>query len=180
VFEGSAGSAASSLTLFDIVAGVFSLANATFVDWNHAGDSISIIEQHGGETIIGSSESDLIYAGGGGDTETGGGGANGFMFDDSTDIGNTITDFSAAQGDFIGVNHNGAGFSALGLSAGEALPAADFTVGTKAVGTNAQFIWNSKTSTLSFDPDGTGSDPTVQIATLTGVTSLTASNIHVY
>ena len=139
LFEGSTGTAASHIS-FDSTATTFSLANALFSNWASTHSSILIYDAQAGATIVGSSQNETIY-GASGDTLTGGAGVNGFMFAAAPTSQETINDFSAAQGDYIGISHTG--FSALGLTAGEALPNADFTVGSAAVGTNAQFVWNS-------------------------------------
>ena len=44
---------------------------------------------------------------------------------------------------------------------------------------HAQFLYNTTTKVLSFDADGTGAGQAVEIATLTGVTSLAETNIVV-
>ena len=112
----------------------------------------------------------------GADTLTGGGGADKFEYAAASEGGDTITDFSAAQGDTIYVSHAFGG----GLAASGSPTAAEFVLGTAATSANGQFLWNSATSTLSWDPDGTGSAAAVKIATLTGVTTLTAANISLF
>jgi hypothetical protein len=157
LFEGSTGTTASHLA-FDTTASSFSLANALFSNWASTHSTILIDDTTANATITGSSV-----------------GANYFYFNAPSVGEATVTDFSAAQGDFIGVSH--IGFAALGLSAGQVLPAADFTVGPGPVGTNAQFVWNS--GVLSYAASGT-SGTEVALAALTGVTTLTASNIHIF
>jgi hypothetical protein len=50
--------------------------------------------------------------------------------------------------------------------------------GSAATAAFGQFLWNSATSTLSWDSDGTGSQAPTVIATLTGVTTLHAASIR--
>jgi hypothetical protein len=42
-----------------------------------------------------------------------------------------------------------------------------------------QFLWNESSSTLSFDPDGTGARSAITIATLNGVHGLASSDIWI-
>jgi hypothetical protein len=43
----------------------------------------------------------------------------------------------------------------------------------------AQFVFDVATHSLSFDPDGLGTAPPVFVATLTGLTTLSASDIWI-
>ena len=72
------------------------------------------------------------------------------------------------------ISHTGFGG---GLPASGALDAAHFVNGAAANAAHAQFLWDSATSTLFWDSDGTGAAAPVKIATLTGVTTLAASSI---
>jgi Ca2+-binding RTX toxin-like protein len=128
----------------------------------------------GDDVIVGGTGNDAIFGGAGADTLTGGGGANQFSYNAPSEGGDTITDFSAVQGDLITVLHSGFGG---GLVAGK-LPAADFALNapTAAIG---QFVWIGASSALYWDPDGTGPEAATLIATLQNVTTFAASGIKV-
>ena len=145
---------------------------------DNAGDVL-----HGGagvDTMTGGSGSDVLYGGTGSDVMTGGGGADQFSYLAAAEGGDIITDFSAAQGDVISVYHAGAGFGGGGLPSSGVLPSSHFVNGTAATAATGQFLWNSATSTLSWDIDGTGSKAAVVIATLTGVKTFLANNIDLF
>ena len=128
----------------------------------------------GNDSLTGGSGNDYLCGGAGADTLTGGAGADRFVYASASEGGDTITDFSVAQGDLISISHTGFGG---GLPASGALPAADLVNGTTATLATGQFLWNSASSTLSWDSDGTGAGAAVTIAKLTGVTTLSASSI---
>ena len=72
-----------------------------------------------------------------------------------------------------------AGFGG-GLAASGSPTAAQFVNGAMPTAAHGEFLWNSSTHTLSWDPDGTGAAAAVKIATLTGVTTLTAASILLF
>jgi len=51
-----------------------------------------------------------------------------------------------------------------------------FTVGTAAVGTSAQFIWDPAGNTLYWDHDGNGGDAAIAIATFLGSPTIDATD----
>ena len=57
----------------------------------------------GNDVINGGSGDDTLFGGAGADTLTGGLGADSFVFTDPADAGDTITDFSLAEGDWIDI-----------------------------------------------------------------------------
>jgi Ca2+-binding RTX toxin-like protein len=126
----------------------------------------------GADTIAGGSCSDTLYGGAGVYGMTGGGGADRFGYLGASDGGDTITDFSTAQGEGFSISHTGFGG---GRAASGSPTGSQFVTGSAA---NGQFIWNPASSTLSWDSDGTGSAQAQNIATLNGVTTLTAASIH--
>jgi Ca2+-binding RTX toxin-like protein len=131
--------------------------------------------QAGSDMITGGTGKDYIYGGAGADILTGGAAADQFYYAAPGDGGDTITDFSHAQGDTILISHTGFGG---GLPSSGALAAGQFVNGTAATAATGQFLWNSLTSTLAWDADGTGATAPVTIVTLSGVTTLTAADIH--
>ena len=140
---------------------------------DNAGDTLS--GGAGNDTIIGGAGNDVLIGGAGADTLTGGGGGNQFRYNGASEGGDTITDFSAAQGDTISVSHTGFGG---GLVAG-VLSAAHFADNAPTAGVG-QFIWDAGSHNLYWDADGTGPGAATLIATLQGVTTFVASNIRVF
>jgi Ca2+-binding RTX toxin-like protein len=128
----------------------------------------------GNDTIVGGAGNDMIVGGPGADLLTGGGGANTFVYNAPSEGGDTITDFSAAQGDKISVSHTGFGG---GLVVGT-LSSAEFALDAPTASTG-QFIWIGASHALFWDPDGTGPDASTLIATLTGVSTFAATSIKV-
>ena len=162
----------------DTFTNIHAVSGSSYADTivgDNAGDMLN--GNAGADTITGGTGADTIYGGAGADTLTGGGGADRFGYAAASEGGDTITDFAAAQGDTIYVSHGGLGG---GLAASGSPTAAEFVLGAAPTSANGQFLWNSATSTLSWDPDGTGAAAAVKIATLTGVTTFTAANISLY
>ncbi len=129
----------------------------------------------GADTIVGGTRADVLVGGVGADNLTGGLGADQFRFNYATEGGDTITDFNSAQIDKIGAWSSGFG---AGLVAG-ALDPAHFALNA-ANAANSQFIWVAASHALYWDADGTGGGAAALLATLQGVTSLSASDIRVY
>ena len=129
----------------------------------------------GNDTIIGGTGKDTISGGAGQDVLTGGAGADKFVYGAPGEGGDTITDFSHAQGDKFLISHKGFGG---GLPASGALSANEFVAGTAATAALGQFLWDASSHLLAWDLDGTGPNAPVTIATLTGVSTLIATDIH--
>ena len=140
---------------------------------DNSGDSIC--GGAGNDTITGGAGADILVGGLGADVLTGGGGANQFRYFAPSEGGDTITDFNAAQGDALSISHTGFGG---GLVVG-ALGASHFADGAANAATG-QFIWVASSHDLYWDSDGTGSASATLVATLQGVTTLTASSIRVF
>jgi len=127
----------------------------------------------GNDTLTGSLGNDILVGGAGFDVLTGGTGFDEFGFNALSDKTDTLTDFVSGK-DKIGISK--AGFSnslAIGV-----LPDNQFVVGSQAVDSNDYFIYN--TGKLFFDADGKGGAAQTQLATLTGTTVLTASDITIF
>ncbi|EAW38598.1 GDSL-type esterase/lipase family protein [Lyngbya sp. PCC 8106] len=131
------------------------------------------------DVLVGSSTNNTIEGRRGNDVVTGGGGADLFSYatpDAGVDI---ISDFDATQGDAIGIavaNFGG------GLVAGTSLSITASPTGTLVasgaptpLGNNANFLYNTLSGELSFDVDGAGAQPSVQLAILTGAPQLSVS-----
>lgn len=148
-------------------------------------------------TFIGTSKADTFIGNGGNDVLTGGAGADSFVFgkvheqvitgdDDEvqtyTDTAfnltgvDTITDFLHGT-DKIKLNVDQfssltvGGFSSANLRSG---------AGAVALDSNDYLLFDTTTKALSYDADGNGAGAAVQIATLTGVNTFTASDVVVF
>ncbi|SNR84442.1 Hemolysin-type calcium-binding repeat-containing protein [Methylobacillus rhizosphaerae] len=144
------------------------------------------------QTFIGTSQDDRFIGNGGNDTLTGGLGSDTFVFGkvwtqvvtgdddevqtyvntafDLTGV-DTITDFESGV-DKIELNTDQ--FSSLaGFNAG------NLVIGSAAADADDYLIFDSSTNTLLYDADGNGAGEAVEIAVLTGVTSITAADIVV-
>ena len=121
----------------------------------------------GNDTISGGGGGDWIFGGTGKDTLTGGAGADRFVFNSAPE-GDTITDF--VQGtDKIVIDHTA--FAAIHSSLGDLNPA-EFVVGAKALTADQHFVYNQATSSLYYDPDGSGAAAQTLLAKLSGAPAL--------
>ncbi|MBF0628326.1 MAG: hypothetical protein HQL91_08895 [Magnetococcales bacterium] len=128
----------------------------------------------GTDILNGGSGRDLLNGGTGGDTLTGGSEADQFKFTKSNEGGDTITDFGRSDKlAFVSANFGGLPRGALGTSR--------FVANTdgSATSTTQRFVFNTSTSVLKYDPDGSGSAPAVAMATLTNVRNLSANQIQI-
>lgn len=127
------------------------------------------------ETLIGGTGNDSLTGGRGSDILTGGTDTDRFVFLTRTEGRDTITDFSVVD-DIIDVSKAGLGG---GLTAGAAITAAQFSLGSAAGDESDRFIYNKGTGGLFFDIDGTGATEQLQFAQLSTNLALTKSDIFV-
>jgi len=127
----------------------------------------------GNDVLTGNAGNDILVGGAGNDILTGGADADKFEFNALSEKLDTIKDLVSGT-DKITINK--AGFSDV-LAVG-VLPDEQFVVGSQALDSNDYFVYNS--GQLFFDADGSGSAAQVQLATLTGAPTLTASDIEVF
>lgn len=135
----------------------------------------------GNDTVVGGRGVDTLYGGDGDDILRGeqganllegGGGSDTFAFTTYLAGGiNTIKDFVSGQ-DQISIV-----LGLTNLKAGGALWAERLVVGSAADDANDRFIFDDATGNLYYDADGAGVKAQVHFATLTGVSSLQASDI---
>jgi Ca2+-binding RTX toxin-like protein len=127
--------------------------------------------------IVGGSGNNFIDGKLGNDTLTGGLGNDQFLF--STTLGasniDTITDFSVPN-DTIRLDD--AVFT--GLTAGNYITAAQFTIGAAAADADDRIIYNSTTGALFFDADGNGAGAAKQFATLSAGLALTTTDFYAF
>ncbi|MDY6939024.1 MAG: GDSL-type esterase/lipase family protein, partial [Cyanobacteriota bacterium] len=135
------------------------------------------------DVITGNANSNTIEGGAGNDTITGGSGADRFVYSAPTDGGDVLTDFDSSENDRFEIS--AAGFGS-GLSAGVSLSLTDAVTGVfasgvapMAIGTSAHFLYDTASGVLSFDADGTGLSDAMEIATLSGAPTLSASDFSI-
>lgn len=147
------------------------------------------------QKFIGTTKADVFVGNGGNDTLTGGGGADKFVFGKvyeqvvtgaATDVQtytntafnltgvDTITDFTRSGVNRDRIELNDDQYSALTGGITNANVKANAT-GT-ATDANDFLVFNTATKMLSYDADGNGAGAAVNIATLTGVSTLNASD----
>ena len=137
-------------------------------------------------SIVGNSNANIISGGGGKDTLTGGLGADTFVLGPAN-VANTVTITDFAAEDKLGISA-----SDYGLSQGRGLvdngsgvlvldPAWFATVtGTQGtVAGHGQFLYNTSTSSVMWDPDGSGAAAGIALANLQKGAVVTASNFAI-
>jgi Ca2+-binding RTX toxin-like protein len=174
----------SSSTGLDVITGIENVVGSALGDFIYGSSANNTINGGAGDDVLfgfggddaltGDRGTDYIVGGAGNDVLTGGNGQDYFYFVSQTDGKDTITDWRASGFDLLIIDEPSFGG---GLTPGAYLDASRFVTGTAATQATGQFLWNSATSTLSWDQDGTGAGAAVQIATLTGVSNLTANDI---
>ncbi|WP_458424701.1 calcium-binding protein [Methylorubrum extorquens] len=136
------------------------------------------------EYLVGGAGNDLLIGGAGHDQLLGGTGADFFRFQNPTsDVfngasndGDFIFDFTASQGDKIQLNA-----SAFGLSFG-VVDGVNFFSGTSPAATEATptLLYNTQSSTLFYDADGSGAGGLTILAGFGGSPDLKASDFILY
>lgn len=130
---------------------------------------LQLIGNEFAQAVIGTNGNDTIWGGNGNDTLTGRGGSDIFGFNEvGAGAADIITDFT--PGDFIGLSNTT--FAALTTNGTAGFDQNEFVLGTTAVGTNAQVIYNQATGQLFYDADGTGTGAAQLFATVTPGTAL--------
>ncbi|TVQ43413.1 MAG: calcium-binding protein [Gloeocapsa sp. DLM2.Bin57] len=129
----------------------------------------------GNDTLNGGPGDDILIGGPGNDLLIGGPGNDRFDFNSPEEGVNTIRDFDNGD-NLIGIAVEGFG---SGLAEGTLSPN-QFTLGRRASTEQERFIFNRNNGQLFFDPDGSGSEPQVQIATLEDNASLTARDFLLF
>jgi Ca2+-binding RTX toxin-like protein len=128
--------------------------------------------------IVGQGGADFIIGLGGVDYMNGGADGDYFHYVSPTDGGGTgdvIQDFTSGL-DKISITGSIFG---LGYLAGGGIESFRFTIGTSAIYATSQFIFDSATSQLWYDQDGTGAGAQILMATLQSGASMAASDFLV-
>jgi len=130
----------------------------------------------GNDVLIGNDEANILTGGAGNDTLSGGNGADQFVFTSLTGS-DTVQDFTVGLDKLVFDNAFFAQLIAEGPLAGAAYRAgAGFIQGGDA---DDRLVFNTATSKLYYDADGLGGSASVEVATLTGVANLAATDILV-
>lgn len=172
---GASSSCQINLNAYPIAGGV---ASESYVSYN-SGSKIAggftvadgaVIENavggNGSDTLIGNGVANTLTGGAGNDSLTGGGEADSFVFNAALGAANidTITDFSASQGDKIKLDDSIFGR----LTVGTTLSSSQFksAANVSASDTDDFILYNTSTGALYYDSDGNGSGTAVQFAVL--------------
>jgi Ca2+-binding RTX toxin-like protein len=143
------------------------------------GGNDTLLGDAGNDSLDGGGANDRLIGGLGNDTLTGGLGADRFVYNNSNEGPDTITDFNVSQ-DFIQVSAVGfgGGLTTGTLVAGSPLFLSGAGI-TSATNSTQRFIYNTTNGGLWFDVDGVGGDASVQFATLSNLVALTSNRITV-
>ena len=126
------------------------------------------------DSLYGENGNDTLDGGAGNDYLSGGTGNDSIRFSSLTNGVDTLADFTSGA-DVIQLSA-----SAFGLTAGASVALSSSSSTPAATGTSSQFLYNTSTGALYFDQDGVGSAyGSIQIATLTGQKTLSASDFQV-
>jgi hypothetical protein len=130
----------------------------------------------GDDTIDAKDGDDYIIGGLGSDTITTGDGMDNILYYNTSQGGDTITDFDP-DNDFFAFRNGGFGF---GTNEFDPLPDANFVYDPALMTPgNPTFIYDTTTGVLSFDADGTAGGA-INIATLTGAPLISYNNIKIF
>ncbi len=121
---------------------------------------------NGNDKLKGMGGDDTLSGGKGNDILEGGSGADTFVFLNASANGtDRIVDFEH------GIDHLSFNHQDYDVHSG-------FTLGSHAVGSGAQFLWNAANETLYYDHDGAGGDDAIALATFGAGVAVTWSDLH--
>ncbi len=162
----------SSIEAFEFGAGADTFLGGKAADTALGGGGADVLTGGGGNDTLNGGDGDDIFTGGAGrDLLTGGAGADRFVFAATRDLGDTIADFDASDVLQFAARAFGRPGS---LVLGQTLIVDDTPASV--LSRKATFLFDTDTGVLSYDRDGTGRAAAVTVATLTGVTTLDASD----
>ena len=149
---------------------------------NHLISVQEVIGSAFNDVLAGNSAANTLTGGPGDDLLTGGSNANTFFYRGPNEGTDTITDFEPENGDTLllyapGFDKALQGDRALGSEPSEP---GIFVRGVPPVPLSyqAHFLYNTETGLFSFDADGRGPNPAIDLAILQGAPSLTAEHIE--
>lgn len=140
------------------------------------GEADSLVGGAGGDQVDGGDGNDTLIGGAGVDKLTGGVGADRFVFDQGpvAKAADVISDFRTSEGDKLVIDK--AGFVAL-ASMNSVEGALLVAKGAKALGATDFLLFDTGSKKFFYDADANGAGKAVLLATLTGVSTLAASDI---
>ncbi|MBP2160298.1 MULTISPECIES: cadherin-like domain-containing protein [Asticcacaulis] len=145
------------------------LGNDSLWGWD-GNDSLSGGADH--DRLSGGNGADTLVGGSGNDVLGGGAGADDFVFASVSVNGHDHV------GDFEhGVDRLVFSGTDYGFAAGHVLTAAEFTVGSAAVGAGAQFVWDAVAGKLWWDADGSGAGAAFELALISGGATVTKDDL---
>lgn len=140
------------------------------------GGNDKLIGHPGDDTIYGGSGDDVIFGGQNHDKLYGQKGNDRFGFNSLLAIdSDTIFDFKHGSDRLIFDHHVFDEYRRPGAVSGN-----DFVLGTEATDKTDHFLYDQKTGRLFYDPDGSGSDDKILMATLDNKADVSASDIFIF
>lgn len=140
------------------------------------GGNDKLIGHPGDDKIFGGTGGDVIFGGQDHDELTGGKGNDKFGFNSLLAIdSDTIFDFKHGADRLIFDHHVFDEYRRPGP-----VSADDFVLGTAAHDKSDHFIYDKETGNLFYDPDGSGSEDKILMATLDNKANLSASDIFIF
>jgi Ca2+-binding RTX toxin-like protein len=165
-----------SLALGDTLVSIEGVITGNKADILRGNDADNMLNGAAGTDVLtGAAGADTLIGGGGADSLTGGSGADAFLFYGTADFKDVITDFTQGE-DVIQIEGTAIG---LGSYAGT-LDASRFHSGTSNAAADIydRLIFNTSTTTLWYDRDGSGSKfAAVLVADLQAGATLTLTDI---
>ncbi len=154
------------------------------LDLNGTGNALNndLIGNKGNNQLWGGDGNDRLYGMEGNDTLTGGAGNDTleglYGLDDYVFSAAAVNGRDTVVGFGTGLDRLVFTGADYGFASGHVLTAAEFTVGSAALGANAQFIWNDVTSRLYWDADGTGAGAAIELALIGNGAVVTKDDLY--
>lgn len=145
------------------------LGNDSLYGWD-GNDSLSGGNDH--DRLSGGNGADTLTGGHGQDVLGGGAGADAFVFSSVLVNGHDhVVDFQHGTDRLV---FSGADY---GFASGHVLTASEFTEGSAAVGSSAQFVWNAAGQRLYWDADGDGAGAAFELALISNGAVVTKDDL---
>ena len=139
------------------------------------GDGNDILEgQNNNDRLYGGNGIDRLEGGNGIDTLTGGSGEDNFVFANTTQGMDFITDFTVTD-DILSLTATGF----AGITATSIVSTQMFTIGANATSNSHRFIYSASSGDLFYDSDGIGSNSQIKLAQLDSGLALTNNNFQI-
>ncbi|MBP2160409.1 MULTISPECIES: calcium-binding protein [Asticcacaulis] len=146
------------------------LGNDSLYGWE-GNDSLDGGADH--DRLSGGNGSDTLTGGSGNDVLGGGAGADDFIFSSVSVNGHDhVVDFVHAVDRLV---FSGSDY---GFASGHVLTASEFTEGSAAVGSGAQFVWDAVAGKLWWDADGNGAGAAFELALISNGATVTKDDLY--